>query len=140
MTSILRRASVLSPYRLDCLDDLKPLELGMPEIERSVLAGALMREAEALRPRPCFEIGLASPDRVRRVEHMVFPFRPAQQVKLHKAGDVAQVGVARCPHTLELGLRRGNDFEPIHRDEHFALLLAAYTLLSRFHFRALPRG
>src|SRR6267154_6587934 len=77
-----------------------------------------MREAEGLRPRPCFEIGPASPDRVRRVEHMVFPFRPAQQVELDKAGDVGQLGVACRPDALEVLLQCRNDFESVHCDEH----------------------
>ena len=46
------------------LDDLEALEFGMPEIERPVLPGALVGEAEGFRPCPGFEIFPAPPDRV----------------------------------------------------------------------------
>jgi len=60
-----RRGCAPSPARsLDRLDDLEALKLGVAEIKRTVLPGAVMGEAERFRPRPAFEIFPAPPDRV----------------------------------------------------------------------------
>src|SRR5262249_10265413 len=73
---------------------------------------------ERFRPRPGFEIRLAPPDRVGRIEHMILALRPAQQMKLDKARYLVQMGVASGPDTFELRPERRNDFESVHRYEH----------------------
>ncbi len=104
--------------RLDRLDDLEALELGVSEIERPVLSGAAVGEAECFRPRPGFEIFPAPPHRVGGVENVVLALRSAQQMKLDKARHIAQMRVARCPDALELRPRIRDDFETVHRNEH----------------------
>src|SRR5712692_7681625 len=105
-------------FGLHRLEDLEALELGVSEIKRPVFAGVAVRSSERFRPRPCLEIGPATPDRVRRVKDMIFPLRAAQQVKRREARNVAQMGVACRPDLLEIRLRSGDDFEAVHRDEH----------------------
>jgi hypothetical protein len=90
----------------------------VPEIERLVGTGSIVRTAERFRPGPCLEVGPAMPDRVRRIEGVILAVRAAQQVKIDKARDVAQMGVAGRSDLLEIRLRPGDDFESIHRDEH----------------------
>src|SRR6516165_1926333 len=90
----------------------------MSQIQRSVLTGIAVGKTESFRPRPRFKILPASPDCVRRIEHMILPLRPAQEVKFYKAADLAQVCVARRPHTFKISLGSLNDFESVHRDEH----------------------
>ena len=76
----------------------------MSQIQRSVLTGIAVGKAESFRPRPRFKVLPASPDCVRRIEHMILPLRPAQEVKFYKAGDLAQVCIARRPHTFKVSL------------------------------------
>src|SRR5262249_35706802 len=62
----------------DRLADLKTLELRVIEIKRLVLAGPRVRRTERLGFGPGLERRLALPYRVRGIERVVLPFRPAQ--------------------------------------------------------------
>jgi hypothetical protein len=66
---------------------------------------------------------------------MILPLRPAQQVKFDKAGNIAQVTVARCPYAFELSFGARKDFEAIHCDEH---LEASFTVVYRLNVTTTP--
>ena len=63
--AVWQRRHQVSLCRLDGLDHLEAFELRMPEIEAAVLSGIAVCAAECLRSRPCLEVVLVAPDRVR---------------------------------------------------------------------------
>src|SRR5271157_256201 len=105
------------------LDRLEALELGMAEIERLVFAGVAMRRAKMFRLRPAGEGVFPRPDRVRRIEHVIFALGPAQEMELEEPGHAVEMGVAREPHLFERALCALHDLEAIHGDIHGDFLL-----------------
>src|SRR5208283_3974980 len=120
-----RRSGGLIPriWILDRLDRLEALELGMAEIERLVGAGVTMGRAKMFRLRPGGEGVFARPDRVRRIEHVIFALGPAQEMELEEPGHAVEMGVAREPHLFERALCALHDLEAIHGDIHGDFLL-----------------
>ncbi len=107
---------------LHLLQDGEALEFGVAEIKRLVGAGAAMRLAEGLGPRPVPELRLRAPDGMGGVEHMVVALRTFQQMKDDESRHLVQMRLARQPDLLEVVLRTLLHFEPVHRNEHDALL------------------
>src|SRR4029079_9929884 len=93
--------------------------------KRLVRASPAMRLAKGLRPRPICEIRLRAPDRMGGIEHMIVAFRAFQQVEDDEARNFVEMGFAREPNLLEVVLRSLFYFEPVHGDEHEALLRIA---------------
>src|SRR5579863_5380007 len=80
------RAAIRSSLAgLNRLDDLEAFEFGVAEIQAAVAAGVTVGAAERLRPRPGLEVGLAVPDRVRRIQYVVVVFWASQQVECGEA-------------------------------------------------------
>src|SRR5579875_1054734 len=100
------------------LDDLETLEFGMAEIKRPVASGLAMGKPERLRPGPGLKIGPAPPQAVRGIEHVIRALGPAQQMEDDETGNAREMALAGLPQALEFRLRRGEDLETVHRNEH----------------------
>ena len=68
----------------DRLANIETLELRVPEIERLVLSGILMRSTKGFGSGPCLESGAALPKRVGCVQGRVFGLGPFQQMELQE--------------------------------------------------------
>src|SRR4051812_41858699 len=101
-------------------DDVKSFELGMAEVEAftGLVVGAGMGTAELFRFGPGFERRLVGPDCIRRVQCVILGDGSLEQVKLDKAGHVAEIGFARAPDGLESRFRANLHLEPVHCDKH----------------------
>jgi hypothetical protein len=98
----------------DGLAHLEAFELGMPEIEGLVVAGAAMRGAESFGVGPRFESQATVPDSVRCIECVAFRLGPLEEMELDEAGRLVETTVARWPDMLESGFRPFSDAEPVH--------------------------
>src|SRR5262245_7479843 len=77
-----------------------------------------MRFSEFIGPRPCLEVRLRVPNRVRRVERVVFCFGSLQQVELDESRHAIEIRFAARPDLLERLFGALFDLEAIHGDEH----------------------
>src|ERR1700681_2146970 len=94
------------------------LELRVAEIERLVVSRLMMRGPERLRFGPRFEHGPVFPDRVRSIKRMILGFGTFEKMKLHKAGHLVEMTVARNPDVLKIGFGALGDAETVHGDKH----------------------
>jgi hypothetical protein len=118
---------------------LETLELRVPEIERLVVAGAVMRGPERFGFGPGFEGGAAFPHSVGGIKRVILGFGAFEQVELDKARHLVEMAVARhkpapvpdrlgCGHVQHgvgreqvaatvamMGRRAWHPHDPVHR-------------------------
>jgi hypothetical protein len=94
----------------DCLADIETLELRVPEIERLVVPGALMRSPERLRLGPGFEGGAILPHRVGRTKRVILGFVAFKQVELDEARDLVEMAIQTCSKAASDPLATRNRF------------------------------
>src|SRR6266404_4496883 len=112
----LRHAGLAAPHGLA---HLEPLELRVPEVERLVIAGLVMRRPERIRFGPRFKHGAVLPDGVRGIKRVVvLRLRAFEQMKLDKARHLVQMTVARGPDLLESCLGAFGNAKAVHGDKH----------------------
>jgi len=107
--------SLAAPYRLA---HLKPLELGVIQIQRLVVPCSTMRGAERLRFGPRFKDRTAFPDRVRSIEGVILGLGAFEKVKLYEARYLVEMTVARHPDLLESCFGSLGYSETVHGDKH----------------------
>src|SRR5436305_10593723 len=109
----------------------------MAEIERLVVASALMRGTKRLRLGPRLERRMIRPHGVRSIERVVLELWPAQQMEFDESRHLVEMAVARRPDLLEGGFRAFADAKAIHGDVHGWSPDAPNSISS---FRDAPQG
>src|ERR1700759_189627 len=100
------------------LNGFETLELRMPEIKRLVVARPRMCGAKRLRFGPRLEGSPTVPDRVRRIQRVIFGLWSPEQMEFDEARHLVEMRVARRPDMLERGFGPLGDLEAIHGDKH----------------------
>src|SRR5260370_15961241 len=119
-----RHLALAAPHRLT---HLEALELRVPEIERLVVAGLVMRRPEGLGLGPCFKDGMVFPDGVGGIKRVVLRLGPFEKMELDKAWYLVEMTVAGHPDLLESCLGALGDAKAAHCDIHRTFSCARWT-------------
>ena len=106
----------------DRLTNIETLELRVPEIERLVLSGILMRSTKGFGSGPCLESGTALPKRVGCVQGRAFGLGPFQQMELQEPRYAVQMSVTPKPDLFEI------TFTPLDHWKRFMAINIGSTL------------